>query len=152
MTRRLNITTGIIVLFIGTFVYITDRPAESTVFINHYFNQFSFYNKVPDLFGQWGNNLPAFIHVFAFSLITAGVAGSKKTDYLKICFFWFFVNCIFELGQKYSDFAIKLIPAKSIHGFFINGTFDYLDIIAFATGAIIAYTLLIATIEEELTI
>ncbi len=150
--NKTQIIAGIIILFSGTFVYVTDRPTESTLFMNTFLSKFSFYNKMPSVFGVYGNNFPALTHVLSFSLLTAGFAGAKKTNYKAICFFWFFVNCIFELGQKYSSFASKLIPAKSIQGFFINGTFDYLDILAFISGGIIAYTFLIFTRNKELTI
>ncbi len=150
--NKTQIVTGIIILFTGALVYVADRPAESTLFMSIFLSKFSFYNKIPSVFGIYGNCLPAFTHVLSFSLLTAGFAEAKKTDYKAICFFWFFVNFICELGQKYSSFASKLIPAKNIQGFFINGTFDYLDILAFIAGGVIAYTFLIFTGNKELTI
>lgn len=147
-----QILIGIIVLFAGALVYVTDRPAESSFFMNNFFPNFSLFEKIPGIFGLCGNNLPAFTHVLSFSLLTAGFTGTGKTDYKTICFFWFFVNSLFEVGQKYSYFVIKLTSIESLQLFFINGTFDFLDILAFIAGGIIAYPVLIFTGNKELTI
>lgn len=148
-TKQLFI--GFIVLLAGALVYVTDRPAASSYFMNTVFPVYSLFNGTPAVFGLLGNNLPAFAHVFSFSLLTAGAAGATKTDYRTICFFWVFINILFEIGQKYSFFVIKLTSVKSIQRFFVNGTFDYLDILAFLAGGVIAYPFLIFTGNKELT-
>ncbi len=143
---------GILTLFIGALVYITDRPAESVMLINNYTPDLSMYNKIPAVFGIIGNNLPGFIHTFSFSMITAGAFGKNKTDYRAICLFWFTINTLCELGQRFSQIAIKLSPIESMHRFFLNGTFDIFDIAAFALGGIAAYLLLTTIGKKELTV
>ena len=152
MTRQTQTLIGVIILFAGVLVYITDRPAESAMFINNFAPDLSLYNRMPLLFGVTGNNLPGFVHTFSFSMITAGAFGNTKTDYKTICLFWFAINSLFELGQKYNHIAIKLSPAKAMHPFFLNGTFDLFDIVAFALGGLTAYALLVTLGKKELTV
>lgn len=117
----------------------------------------SVYGKTPHLFGVMGGNLPAFLHVFAFSLITAGVMKKSRPVHGRICLFWFCVNSLFELGQKYPDVINSALPQGLSHhslmgrtaDFFNKGTFDSLDILAFATGALAAYALLTMMEKKE---
>lgn len=147
--NKRQIFIGIVILLTGTLVYIADRPIESTLFMSAFCPAISLYGKIPSIFGVFGNNLPALFHVFAFSLLTSGFVKAQKTTYLKICFFWVFINSLFELGQKFNSFANTMIPSGNIQSFFLNGTFDYLDIYAFIAGGILAYTFLRFTGNKE---
>lgn len=159
MMNKFQVATGLTALFFGVLVYAVDRPGESVFFINKLNYNISLYNKVPSLFGSMGYNLPAFIHVFSFSLLTAGLIVPDKYRYFYICIFWFLTNSLFELGQKYHILATKILPdwlenvpvLSNTQSFFTNGTFDYFDIIGFAVGGIAAYALLILTGKKELS-
>jgi hypothetical protein len=97
--------------------------------------------------------------VFAFALITAGVVSCGKRGWLIICFSWFLIDSAFELGQKFSAWALKLIPnffesipvLENTEAFFLRGTFDVYDLVAMAMGAITAYAVLIATMKWRYT-
>lgn len=147
--NKRQIITGIVILLTGTLVYLADRPIESTLFVRDFCPYISLYNKIPAIFGNFGHNLPALFHVLAFSLITAGFLNAQKTTYLKVCFFWVFINSLFEFGQKFSSFSSTLAPPGAIRSFFLNGTFDYLDVYAFIGGGTLAYTFLIFTGNKE---
>lgn len=147
--NKRQIITGIVILLTGTLVYVADRPIESTLFMSTFCPAISLYNKIPSVFGIFGNNLPALSHVFAFSLLTSGFVRARKTTYLIICLFWVFINSLCELGQKFNSFANNILPQGNLQSFFLNGTFDYLDIYAFIAGGTLAYTFLIFTGNKE---
>jgi hypothetical protein len=153
----LQILIGAAGLLVGTFVYLVDRPPDQTYFIYYSNIDISLYNIFPNLFGFIGNSFPAFIHVFSFILITAGLIASKKRDYLIICFSWFFADCSFELGQKFSSIVVTLVPdwfagipyLENTKNFFLSGTFDYFDLTAITIGAALAYLCLLHTMQKE---
>lgn len=110
IVNKRQILIGAVGLLIGTLVYLVDRPPDQTYFIYNSSIDISLYNTFPNLFGYIGNSLPAFIHVFSFILITAGVISCQKRDYLIICMSWFILDCAFELGQKYNTWSSRVIP------------------------------------------
>ncbi len=148
---------GVIFLFIGTLVYLVDRPAEQTYFIFNTGIDISFFSGSKKLFGLIGNNFPSFSHVFSFSLITAGLFSLKNKGYLAICICWFTVDSMFELGQKFKSFPLIFIPdwfagipyLENSKNYFLFGTFDSIDIAANAIGAIAAYIVLVITTERN---
>lgn len=144
------IIIGFTALLAGTLVYLTDRPPEATYFVAEIMSGLSLYKVLPPVFARIGNVLPAFVHPFAFSLITAGLAARTMRGCLLICIFWLFVNIAFELGQHFKQSALALLPQWFDHvpflencgGFFRNGTFDPFDLLAMLFGAIMAFTLM----------
>ena len=60
---------------------------------------------------------------------------------------WFLVDCGFELGQKCNNFALKIIPhwfpgipfLENTEAYFLQETFDTIDLAAIAFGTLIAY-------------
>ena len=155
--NRLQILIGTVFLLIGGLVYLTDRPPELTYFVYRYIRLLSLHDILPEIFGYFGNSLPDFIHVFSFILITGGITSCGKKGYLLISLSWLLIDCTFELGQKYSSLALKIIPdwftgiplLEAIEGYFRKGTFDYYDIIAVFLGAIAAYIVLLKTGKEK---
>lgn len=155
--NKLQILIGLITLFLGTMVYLTDRIPEQIYFFHSSFYHISLHNSIPNLFGSIGNSLPSFIHVFSFALITAGFIGWRKRGCFLICASWALVNCIFELGQKYNSWLIKLIPdwfaripfLENTENYFVHGTFDYIDLVAIVIGSISAYFIVIVTMERR---
>ena len=151
--NKKQIIIGLVALFTGSLVYLIDRPPDQTYFVYSSPINISLSNTIPNLFGTIGNSLPAFIHIFSFILITAGLIFCNKRGYLIICLSWFLVDCAFELGQKFNDLASKIIPdwfagipfLENTENYFLQGTFDFIDLAAIAFGTVIAYFALLAT-------
>lgn len=155
--NRVQILIGIAGLLIGSLVYLIDRPPNQTYFIYSSPINISLFNIIPNLFGVIGSSLPAFIHVFSFILITAGLIFCGKRGYLTICLFWFLVECAFELGQKFDTWSSRMIPdwfagipfLENTKNYFLQGTFDFIDLVAIAFGTAIAYFVLLTTISRR---
>jgi hypothetical protein len=153
----LPVIIGMAALALGAIIYMTDRPAGSACFLHVQGGYLSFYTGGQKWFGAMGGNLPAFIHVFAFSLLSWSLMDNPLRNPAKICSFWFIVDAVFELGQKYPAIAVQWIPGwfchvpllKKTRAFFTGGTFDILDITAFAIGALTACACLMI-VEKEL--
>ena len=159
--RKINIfpfIIGIASLLIGLLIYLIDRPPECTYFVfNNGTNiNTNLYKVVPNIFGSFGYNLPAFLHVFAFILITGGLIPRNNKGYIIITIFWFTIDFAFEVGQKFKLLSLKLIPHwfnyipvfKNTRNYFIKGTFDLFDIVAIIIGSMLAY-LLLFTIQRR---
>jgi glycopeptide antibiotics resistance protein len=153
----LQVLLGILIFLVGALVYIIDRPPEYTYFFNHYKFIETLHNTIPAFFGPLGNHLPDFIHPLSFILITAGIVSCRKKGYRIICLSWFVIDCIFELGQKYSSLFVKAVPdwfseipfLEAFKNYFNRGTFDIYDIIAIFLGTGAAYLVLVLTIKKE---
>lgn len=153
----IQISIGIAGLLIGSLIYIVDRPPEQTYFLYWCSINVSLYDIFPNLFGFIGNSLPAFIHVFSFILITAGLISCKKRGCLIICLSWVLVDCAFELGQKFKIWPSKIIPKwfigipflENTENYFLQGTFDFFDLFNIIIGTIIAYVILLFTMKRS---
>jgi len=138
-----QIIFGLIVLTIGALVYIIDRQ---NIYFVKYFN-ISFYGKISNIFGNFGNSFPDFIHPFAFIIITAGLFSLNKRKLLFISILWLSFDVLMELGQKYNNIALLFIPdffdnipfLENSKNYFIHGTYDEIDIFAIFLGAGSAY-------------
>jgi hypothetical protein len=154
-TRQIFI--GIAILLLGSLVYLVDRPPGQTYFVYSSPVNISLNHLIPNLFGPIGNSLPAFVHIFSFILITAGLIGNQKRVYLIICLGWFLVDCAFEFGQKYNSLALNIIPdwfagipfLENTKNYFLYGTFDFSDLAAITMGTVIAYFVLLSTNKSE---
>ena len=66
---------------------------------------------------------------------------------------WLLADCAFELGQAFvriSPDVFHGVPILENTGnFFVNGTFDPLDLVAATVGAAAAYLFLLATMERR---
>ncbi len=145
---------GLSGLLIGLMIYFIDRPGD-TYLVNKISGGASLYNSIPGLFGPIGYVLPAFIHVFSFSLITSGLLGCSKKGAIAVCSGWLAVNFVFELGQKFKAQAVSLVPENYVKSEFLEifcnyfkfGTFDNYDLIAIVLGAAAAYSIIAITIQ-----
>ena len=152
-----QIFIGSAVLLLGTLVYLIDRPPNHTYFIYKSFVNISLHNTLPNLFGLIGYSMPSFIHVFSFILITVGILSYHKRSCIIICASWFLIDFIFELAQKFSSLASKIIPdwfagipiLENTKNYFLSGTFDYFDLAAITIGAIVAYFVLLYTRQRK---
>ncbi len=155
--NRVQILIGVAGLVVGSLIYLVDRPPDQTYFLYSSSINISLHDTLPNLFGLIGNNLPAFIHVFSFILITAGLIYCQKRGYLIICLSWFFVDCAFELGQKFDVWSSMIIPdwfaelpfLENAENYFRKGTFDILDLVAIVFGTAIAYFILLTTSKRR---
>jgi len=156
IAKRVNIVQimiGVAVLFIGSLVYLIDRPPDQTYFVYATDINISLHNTFPNLFGFIGNYLPDFIHVFSFILITAGLMACGKRGYLIISLSWFLIDMAFELGQKFSSWSSEIIPEwfegvpflENTQNYFLRGTFDFMDLFAITIGAVLGYLVLLTT-------
>ncbi len=157
MINRLQILIGVFGLAFGSLVYLIDRPPDQTYFIYTSPINITLFNVIPKLFGSIGNTLPAFIHVFSFILITAALISWQKRGYLIICLSWFLVDCAFELGQGFNPWPLRIIPdwfagipfLENTGNYFLQGTFDLIDLAAISIGAAIAYFVLLTTSKKR---
>ena len=144
--RTALIVIGVAALLVGTLVYVVARPPERIYFMQKIGQHLSLYGKDVDIFGPWAKSLPTFLHVFGFSLITAGLVGGGRITNVLICTGWAGVNVLFELGQKYKDQTISWVPGWFKHipflensvPYFRNGSFDPNDLMAALSGAVLA--------------
>jgi len=148
-----QILIGLTVLLLGTLVYLIDRSPDQTYFVHNSFVNISLHNILPNLFGFISSSLPSFVHVFSFILITAGLFHCQKRGCIFICSCWFFIDLLFELGQKFKSLSSTMVPdwfsgilfLENSKNYFLSGTFDFNDLAAIAVGTISAYLVLSAT-------
>jgi hypothetical protein len=142
---------GLFLLTLGTAVYLLDRSWQ----------QLAIAEVIPlahapsPVFGVLGGSLPSFAHVCAFALLTAALLDGGRRLNQVICFGWLAVNVAFELGQhpKLAMSLANAAPAWFTHvpildrtpTYFLSGTFDPLDILFTALGALAAYIVLEGT-------
>jgi len=151
--NKYQIAIGLAVLVMGTLVYLVDRPPEETYFVSESKVDISLHDTLPSLYGRIGASLPTFSHVFAFILITAGLLNCRKRGYLIITLCWFITDSAFEIGQKFSDTAVKWVPSwfsgipflENTESYFRRGTFDWIDMATIFFGSIAAYAVLLMT-------
>ena len=155
-TRQLFIGFNILVL--GASFYYFFRPVEHTYFLKLFgVNPTILKDFLSPVYATIGNSLPTFIHIFAFSLITASLIASQKNGYVLVCLFWFIVDVIFEIAQFFGSYVSQVIPnwfsnylfLENTRNYFLKGSFDYLDLLSIALGSLAAYTLLIKTMEKK---
>jgi hypothetical protein len=154
--NRLQLFVGFTSIFLGVLFYYFFRTSEHTYLIQ-FFELTPPLKETPSLFQKLGYSLPTFVHVFAFSLITAGLIASCKRGYAMACLFWLGINVLFELGQKLDSWVIQFIPdwfsdisfLENTKIYFLKGRFDYLDLFSITLGALVAYIFLIKTAHKE---
>jgi len=157
-TNKAQIVIGLAVLLLGTMVYFLDRPWEQTIFVP---GDLSLFSLTPSVFGVMGHSLPTFAHVFAFSLLTIAFVGGAKRAAITVCLGWFLVEAGFEIGQhpQVAGWLSSLIPQWFEHlpvldrtaSYFVYGTFDPLDILAIALGALAAYLVIQNTARRRVS-
>jgi len=155
--NRKQIIVGLIALFVGLIVYLVDRPAEQTYFIYKIDSAISLHHSLPPLFGPLGKILPAFVHVFSFALLTAGILACHKRGCIAACLVWLSVDVAFELGQKFGMWSSNLVPScfegipllDNTVNYFMSGTFDFMDLAAIVVGSLVAYLTMMCTLERR---
>ncbi|MFC1844112.1 hypothetical protein ACFLZ5_04920 [Thermodesulfobacteriota bacterium] len=148
---------GLFVLIIGVLFYYLFRSAEHTYFLKFLSNNPYCKNFLSPGYILIGNSLPTFIHVVAFTLMTAGIIARQKRGYVIACLFWFAVDFLFEVGQGLDTIIIQIIPdwfsgfafLENSKSYFLQGRFDSLDLFSIALGSLTAYIILIKTREDK---
>lgn len=151
------IVAGTAALILGVLVYLTVRNPDALLLFQGMGLDTFRYEPTGLFFVPFWGVLPDFLHAFAFALITAGALGRNPSTHAPVCLFWFVINTVFELGQKFPGQAMALIPdawmsATPIQwaSVYVNkGTFDPFDILAFAAGSIAAFALLSVMNKKE---
>ena len=105
-----RIVIGMTALSVGLLVYLADRRPEQTYFLHRIGVTHALYGGIPSFFGSLGQNLPAFLHVFAFALITGGILACGKRGSLIVVLGWFATDVVFELGQRFPAWSDVLVP------------------------------------------
>ena len=143
-----QILVGIGGLSLGALVYLFERSPESYGFGVIVRDYLGFKRPHRLLFGVLADNLPSFTHVFAFSLMTAGLLGPRRKGNLLICLSWFLIDAVFEIGQGLKHISLAIIPEwinvhalpmANLQEYFRCGTFDIRDIAAGLLGALAAF-------------
>ncbi len=135
-----------ILLAAGILVYALDRGGAV-----YFLSLWTSAAPLTNFPGALGNHLPTFLHTLAFILITAAILRPWPKLLLPVCATWFGIECLFELGQMapFDGHVAAALPTwfegtpvlEITSAYFIRGTFDVLDVVSIALGAIIAYPL-----------
>jgi len=137
---------GLAALMLGSLVYLFDRPAETVYLLPQAWSLEQGVHR--QWFGALGNYFPAFVHVYAFALLTVAVY-PRPAPVTQICVFWWALDSLFELGQhaSISTYVATSLPKWFRHipildnaaNYFLRGAFDPLDLSAIALGGLFAY-------------
>lgn len=144
-----------LLLVVGVIVYAVDRGGAV------YFLTGSMASHgEAELFGPIGNHLPTFVHSLAVILVMAAVLRPWPQFLPFIVAGWFAVECLFEVGQSspLDGHVAAILPAwfddvpvlEASVDYFINGTYDPLDVFSIALGAAAAYWIVRMTERGDL--
>lgn len=149
---KIQTAAAVTALFIGVFVYSLDRQPESVYFMSSWM---ALGDNMNPFFGTIGEQLPTFVHVYAFILLTMAVVSPSRKYVLPICIFWLIIDSLFELAQitVIAHWIARHVP-EWFHGipflenttaYFLGGTFDVLDLCSIAAGTLAAYLTIVST-------
>jgi hypothetical protein len=155
-TNKTQILMGLSSLVVGLLIYLCDRQPDSNTLLWAIGHRAALAG-LPSLFGPISGQLPSFIHVFSFTLLTAGLLGCRFRGALAVSLFWLAVNVLFELGQQagipagagHGLAADRLLGATALDGFFRYGTYDPLDLVALLLGSVFALLVWRVTTERS---
>jgi hypothetical protein len=133
---------GFNVLLLGAAEYIFSRPPESS-HIGILIKRIA--GNIPkiNLFGILGGVMPDFAHACAFSLFTLVLfPRAVRKMRILICLFWLAIDVFFETGQYFgqqiSGLINTILPPNTVaallKGYFVNGKYDPMDILAMVLG------------------
>lgn len=135
----------------GLVVYAIARPPTVVPFLPR---APSFIELVPSQLRPLLGPAPTFVHVLAFSLMTASVVGGGQKRRLFVCAAWAAIEIAFELAQYPAIRHLLLhstasTPSMSyVSDYLVGGTFDCADVLAAILGAASA-GLFLAPIERK---
>lgn len=139
------LSSTLLALLVGAFVYLLDRDWASTQFLAPVAE---WQGEQSVLFGALGQVLPSFCHAYAFALLLImALARSSHARQLGAAA-WFAVAAGLELLQAERLHALLPEPnallagstlSNSIHAYIVNGHFDTGDLFAAGLGCLAAY-------------
>ena len=133
---------AIAALSLGLMVYLMIRDPQQVYFLSYFAPLQQSDSSRPGIVSDF---LPSLFHSYAFILLTVATLSASTAQTRSVCLFWVIIECSFEIGQhdaiaehisKYTG-TMRFLDVFS--EYFINGTFDLLDIAAIAAGACLAY-------------
>ena len=140
---------AVVVFLVGVLVYSIDRQPTQVYFLSDWM---SLGDGTGSVFGALGQHLPTFVHVYTFILLTMAVVvpAEHYRQYLPwVCLGWFVFDSLFEIAQLdvigrqiarwVPDWFAHVPFLENTASYFIVGTFDVLDLISIALGALAAY-------------
>jgi len=147
---------GLVLLLLGTGVYLVDRPAGTTMLLP---SGWSWHQDGASWFGHVGDFLPSFVHAFSFSLFTALLLPRTLGHTAAACGAWALLETLFEVGQ-HARVAPKLVEAlgdtlsglpgsEALRRYFQHGSFDPADMAAGIAGALVAFVVVMATMHRR---
>ena len=109
----------------------------------------------PDLLGRVTGSFPSFMHPFSFSLIGMGLISQTRRSRILVCSIFLVLNLFFEMGQRYKEIAVELVPdwvgtlpvLMNMKQYFLKGTFAISDVVAVCLGS--ATALMVAEIMSK---
>ena len=149
-TQLIVATIGAAALLAGALLYLWGRPPGHVYLLDMAFPRRE--TSIPH--GIVAGALPSFFHVYAFTLLTAALLASRPRSALLSGTIWFSVDALFEIAQHpaLTRFLVPRLPAwfkgvpvlENVASYLKHGTFDPLDILALALGAVAAFLTLTA--------
>ena len=144
--NKKQLLLGCLFLLAGTIEYLVSRPIGSTYFLRNFPAIQSFFHHMPNLYGKLGVFAPEFFHAAAFCLISMAFFSGRKSR-ITICLFWFSIDSVFELGQRYGVQLAEHIPQwfekapilENLRNYLVNGRFDIYDLMAIGLGSLTAF-------------
>ncbi|MEA1935502.1 MAG: hypothetical protein U9M96_01625, partial [Thermodesulfobacteriota bacterium] len=151
---------GISVFLFGSLEYLLTRPVDSTC-MEKIVGWFRGGSSGISIYGDMGGFIPEFAHPLSFALITMALfPGSSRKTRGFICFFWLCIELFFEMGQKFGSEIVLYMPSffdriwllDNLRPYFMNGTYDSLDVFAIFLGIGAAYLVgeLTATVRDRI--
>jgi hypothetical protein len=140
-------------LALGVGVYVVDRSATQVYLLPA---ALTLPRSPEPLFGVLSGFLPGFLHVFAFTLLTAAVLTVRSMRAAAtVAAAWCVTDLLFEIGQHpaIAPVIAATLPAwfagipllENAGPYFLRGTFDAADIAATVAGAVLAYFTILST-------
>lgn len=142
----LQVLAAAFALLGGVFIYLLSRDSQHVYFLRFLpFLQSSDASQP----GVFSNILPSLLHTYAFILLSVAVLSASLVQTRIICLVWVVIEGLFEAGQHERIAGLISEPLglwldgipllQFSHEYFVNGTFDGLDILAILLGAAAAY-------------
>lgn len=116
------LTAGASALLLGVLIYLSARATGSSP------AALGWLPPVPASWAPLLGPLPSLLHAFAFTLLTTALLGPGRVSFAALL--WAGIDTAFEIAQH---------TAFPDTGLRVGGTFDPLDLLAIAAGAMLAY-------------
>ena len=139
---------GLLCLGAGCVLYATARPSIAAHFLGGVSNPVP---PLPRSFRSLVGSAPTFIHVVAFSLMSAAIIGGHTGRRLAMCAAWAFTDVVFEWAQMpvvsgwLLQHATLIRSVPYLPRYLAGGTFDPLDVLAAVSGGAFAGLFIVTT-------